>query len=164
MRLKTVKLFLLAFALLCAGCQKKAEVKGRIVIPEADAKLGRDQIRVVSEEEMKRFIKEVEDRSRNPIYESGSFNTLELSKLKAVEETTTDDEGNFSLTLPAKGKVALVATIKRSVKGEGVVKYHWVVWVPLENQSSKSVTLDNDNRLKMITFADSSNLTYIKSL
>jgi hypothetical protein len=181
-----LKLSLLAFIISLAACASntsttsttsekpvpsvdvgpQTELKGRLVFdvpPEQMYKFGRDHIRIVSEDEMTRFIKQAET---NSFPDPGAFNVRELAKIKALEEVTTDEDGNFSHTLPAKGRVALVVEVKRRHKGEDgpTPKYFWIVWVTLENHSLVSVTLDSDDCLSWHPLFETSNIKYIKSL
>ena len=185
MKSSMLKLSLLAFVISLAGCSSntsttsttsekpapsvdvgpQTELKGRLVFdvpPEQMYKFGRDHIRIVSEDEMTRFIKQAGTNS----FEPGGFNVRELAKIKVQEEVTTDEDGNFSHTLPAKGRVALLVEVKRRHKGEDgpSAKYFWIVWVTLENRSLVNVTLNSDDCLPWHPLFDTSNIKYIKSL
>lgn len=181
-----LKLSLLALMISLAGCASstsntsetsekpvatvdpgpQTELKGRLVFdvpPDQMYKLGRDRIRIVSEEEMTRFTNQAEATS---FPDQGGFNVRELAKIKALEDVTTDEEGNFSHTLPAKGRVALVVDAKRRHKGEDgpTPKYFWIVWVTLENRTLVNVTLNSGDCLPWHPLFETSNIKYIKSL
>ena len=69
-----------------------------------------------------------------------------------MDKTTTNSNGEFSLTVPSNGKFALAALASRQVVGERE-RYYWLVWVSLEGRSgifsrakqAKTVTLSNNN-------------------
>ena len=186
MKSSLLKLSLLAFIISLAGCASnttktsetsekpvasvdvgpQTELKGRIVFdvpPEQMYKLGRDHIRIVSEDEMRRFIKQAE---MNSFPDPGGFNVRELAKIKVEEEVTTDEDGNFSHTLPAKGRVGLVVEVKRRHKGEDgpSPKYFWIVWVTLENRTVVNVNLNSADCLPWHPLFETSNIKYIKSI
>src|SRR5512132_4358341 len=162
MKTSILKLIVLSFALSLAGCASKTEIKGHLVFnapPEDVFIIGRDRVKVVSEEEMDAFSKKVEARiaaleaksagvpeDSRPTYEHGSFGLRELRDLKALQEVTTDEEGNFSLTVPAKGRVALIVEARRQIKHtDASPNFYWIVWVPLDDRKTVDVTLNNDN-------------------
>jgi len=186
MKSSMLKLSLLALMISLAGCASstsdtsntseqpvpsvdpgpQTELKGRLVFdvpPDQLYKLGRDRIKIVSEEEMTRFTNQAK---ANSFPDPGGFNVRELAKIKALEEVTTDEDGNFSHTLPAKGRIALLVDVKRRHQGENgpSPKYFWIVWVTLENQTSVNVTLNSGDCLQWHPLFESSNIKYIKSL
>ena len=63
-----------------------------------------------------------------------------------IASAKTDVEGKFRLTIPRRGRYGVVARGSREL-GKEKQTYFWFVWVTLDGQPSKRVTLSNDNMM-----------------
>ena len=59
-----------------------------------------------------------------------------------ITKTMTNSNGEFSVTLPRKGKFAIAAHAHRETPEE---KYYWLIWVSLDDQATKTIMLSNHN-------------------
>lgn len=64
----------------------------------------------------------------------------------AIAIAKTDADGRFTLALPHRGRYGIVARASRELFKEHET-YFWFVWVSLNGQRSKRLTLSNDNLL-----------------
>lgn len=64
---------------------------------------------------------------------------------KVIVKATSDSDGKFSITIPAKGKYALLARASRQLLDK-TEKYDWFLYVSFEdNNSPKNIMLSNNN-------------------
>ena len=60
---------------------------------------------------------------------------------------TTDGDGKFTLEIPRTGQFGLVAHASRQLL-KGVETYSWLVWVDLDGDATKRVSLSNANMIR----------------
>jgi hypothetical protein len=72
------------------------------------------------------------------------FGGLPTGEIKA--KAMTDAEGRFSMKLPSSGKFAIAARAQRYVFNS-TEEYYWLIWVSLDGEQSKHITLGNNNLL-----------------
>lgn len=65
----------------------------------------------------------------------------------SIPSTKTDADGNFSFSLPRKGRFVLAAKAQRNVASNNIEEYYWIVWISLDGALEKKIFLSNDNLL-----------------
>jgi len=64
----------------------------------------------------------------------------------SIPSAKTDADGNFSFSIPRKGRFALAAKAQRNA-ADNTEEYYWIVWVSLNGELEKKILLSNDNLL-----------------
>jgi hypothetical protein len=63
-----------------------------------------------------------------------------------ISTAKTDADGNFTLTIPREGRYGLVARASRELL-KGMETYFWFVWVNLDGEPLKHLSLSTDNMM-----------------
>jgi hypothetical protein len=64
----------------------------------------------------------------------------------AISTAKTDPDGRFTLEIPRRGRVGVVARASRELL-KGKETYFWFVWLSLDGEDAKRVRLANDNMM-----------------
>jgi len=97
----------------------------------------------VAYDKAKNFPKRIESlKAQRQFLESGDYFYEGLPSGIAIAKT--DANGKFSLSIPVNDRFGLVATASRDLL-KGKEKYFWFVWVSLEGEPSKRLSLNNEN-------------------